>query len=266
MRPVLFEFDWGLQHVVVRSYDAFLIAAWILGVVLSGTIAVRRGLPPKRCVACLLVAGVVSIVGGRLGHLLANSAYYQGHPERVVEISPRGFSLLGALLAGGIAGWLACRVARLHLGSMADSAAPALGLAAAISKLGCWLNGCCYGRESDVPWAVMFALGTPAHMHQVADNLARLFQPPRPVHPSQLYDAAAGLLAGVLAAWLLNRRATAGTPFAWAAALFAGLRLLNRLVAGAEPLTRWEVSIHSGMLAGLLFLAVRLSVQPNRSV
>lgn len=258
MRPILFEFDWGLQHVVVRSYDAFLIAAWITGVVLSATIAVRRGLPLKRSAACLLVAAVASLAGGRLGHLISHFSHYQGHPERLVEISPKGFSLIGALLAGGIAGSLVCRVARLDLWRMADSAAPALGLAAAISKIGCFLNGCCYGRETDVPWAVTFPLASPAHWHQVADNIAMFFQPLRPVHPTQLYDAAAALMSSALAAWLLRRQAAAGLPFVCAATTFTGFRLLNRLAAGSEPVTPLTAGIYSSILVGLILAGILL--------
>ena len=100
-----------------------------------------------------------------------------------------GLASTGGVAAGVIAAWVTAWVARRPLAELLDALAPAGVLALAIGRLGCFLAGCCYGRPSELPWAVVFPeLGPPAR------------------HPLQLYSAACDL--GLVL--LLSRRAAAG--------------------------------------------------------
>src|SRR5438046_9467699 len=100
-----------------------------------------------------------------------------------------GLASTGGVAAGVVAAWVTAWVARRPLAELLDALAPAGILALAIGRLGCFLAGCCYGRPSELPWAVVFPeLGPPAR------------------HPLQLYSAACDL--GLVL--LLSRRAAVG--------------------------------------------------------
>jgi phosphatidylglycerol:prolipoprotein diacylglycerol transferase len=123
-----------------------------------------------------------------------------------------GFVFYGGFLGATLAGWLYCRAQRLSFGRVADACAPALALGHAFGRLGCFANGCCYGKVCDLPWAVRFPAGHVAH------GIA--------VHPVQLYEAA-GNLAIFTGLMLVARRRRFpgqvwwGYVFAYAALRFA---------------------------------------------
>ena len=117
---------------------------------------------------------------------------------------------------------------------MCDAAAPAVAIGAAVGRIGCFLNGCCHGATCDLPWAVRFPTGSHAWVRQLN---AGLVQPgdafSLPVHPTQLYAGAAGLV--VLAA----RWPTHGVASGGRVEVMALLMILY-------PLTRWPIEAIRG--------------------
>ena len=86
----------------------------------------------------------------------------------VVNVANGGLVIYGGFF-GGVAGLLAFfRKYRVPLLATADLVAPSLMLGLAIGRIGCLLNGCCYGGPCDLPWAVTFPAGSPAYASQVA--------------------------------------------------------------------------------------------------
>ena len=78
---------------------------------------------------------------------------------------------------------------------MLDVVAPSLALGIALGRVGCFLNGCCYGDLCKLPWGVSFPHDSPAWTEQVFDGLLKrdiLWS--LPVHPTQLYSAIDGLI------------------------------------------------------------------------
>ncbi|MGC9320478.1 MAG: prolipoprotein diacylglyceryl transferase, partial [Armatimonadota bacterium] len=131
-------------------------------------------------VALLGFAG--GIIGGRLGYVLLNLSEYAGEPLEALNLWSGGMSwhggVAGALLVLGIG----TRVMGVSLARAFDLSAPGVALAYAIARVGCFLNGCCWGRSTDLPWGVVFppeAAGAPAG---------------EPLHPTQLYAVAGTLL------------------------------------------------------------------------
>jgi len=114
------------------------------------------------------------ILGGRIFYILLNWNFFLQHPAEIVMVQHGGLAWQGALMVGSLAGVVFIRRRKLALGPMLDLAAPYIALGQAIGRVGCFLNGCCYGRE--VSWGIYF----PVHG-------ARL-------HPTQLYSAVGLLL------------------------------------------------------------------------
>jgi phosphatidylglycerol:prolipoprotein diacylglycerol transferase len=126
------------------------------------------------------------ILGGRLGYVLFyNFAYYLDHPAEILATWQGGMSFHGALLGvmgGGI--WF-CKSRRLDFWRTADIYVVTIPIGLGLGRIGNFINAELYGRESNVPWAMVFPGGGP-----------------NPRHPSQLYEC---LLEGVLLFVLLWR-------------------------------------------------------------
>ncbi len=183
----------------------------------------RQGLDPWN----MYLAGLLGFGGALLlgdGFALLVSA---GHTHDASQ----GRGAIGALLGAALGSSVFLKMRGAHFLSYVDAAAPAVALGYAVYRIGCFLNGCCFGTESDLPWAVTFAQNSEAFAAQVA---AGLITPDAshtlPVHPTQLYHALLGVVAFVV---LLRMKADVpGSRFAAALILYGAGRFVIEFFRG----------------------------------
>jgi len=108
------------------------------------------------------------IIGGRVFYIIFNWDYFADNPAEVIMLHHGGLIWFGGLLFGLIAGIIYCKKQSLPFLKFLDLFAPYLALGQAIGRIGCFLNGCCYGKP--VGWGVYF----PVHGQRL--------------HPTQLYS------------------------------------------------------------------------------
>ena len=153
---------------------------------------VKRGLSEEKLSALSLLLLVLAIVGGRGLFVLTHWSDYARDPAGVFRIWEGGLMLYGGYLlaiAGGIA---FVRRAGLSVWRVGDAAAPSMALGIGIGRLGCFLNGCCFGTPTHLPWGLRFP----------SSSYSNFVFPGEALHPSQLYLAAAGgALFVLLLAW-----------------------------------------------------------------
>lgn len=227
MRPVLFTWDWGFGPLPVRSYETALLLAAALTIALSYVLAIRRGLPRRGVVVVLLCSGLAVLAGARMTHVIAAGEWGPGLLHRLLDLRVASFSLSGGLLAGFLAGWVISRQQGVCTWRLADACAPAIALGIAASRVGCFLQGCCFGDETRLPLGVCFPWGSPAHLHQLASGqLSPLEISSHPVSPTQLYELVAALLTAAVASLLQCRRIPDGFVIMISAAIFLSLREL----------------------------------------
>jgi phosphatidylglycerol:prolipoprotein diacylglycerol transferase len=94
-----------------------------------------------------------------------------------------------------------------------------------LTRIGCFLAGCCHGARTDLPWGVRFPAGSPAS--RVFGDMA---SPSPPVHPTQLYESALGFGLLALALWLLPRRRFSGQVFLLVTGLYAVARFFLEFI------------------------------------
>jgi len=97
---------------------------------------------------------VWSMLGARLLALIIYFDHYQLYPQELGLWSARGFSLPGAVIAGTAFSWYFMAKHKMPVLKIWDVAAPYLALGQAIARIGCFLNGCCYGKLFQ--WGVYF--------------------------------------------------------------------------------------------------------------
>jgi phosphatidylglycerol---prolipoprotein diacylglyceryl transferase len=249
---------------------------WAVALLVVLYVAIRHawqgGLYPR----VMYWAGMCGILGGLWGgHLF----YVLAAPQELIE-SPflvfrfidGGKSIFGAFCGAGVFAWLYLRWQQAPFLAYADAALPAIALGYAVARLGCFLNGDDFGTPSDLPWTVQFPQGTAAFASHVAKGWIR-DQDMRslPVHPTQLYHAAAGLLL-----FLMLRRwwgKWPGSRLAMALASYGALRFILQLFRGdAAPvlgsLDRSQiVSFTFVLVAGLWWLQKgRTLTRPQEAV
>ena len=118
---------------------------------------------------------------------------------------------------------------------VADALAPSIAIGTAFGRVGCFLNGCCYGRRTQMAWGVLFP----------HDSFAYLEYGDQPVHPSQIYNALAGLLLFILFQSLRRRFRVPGVMFWTFIVLFAAIRIPLDLTRSYEA---DAVILHLGLV------------------
>jgi len=116
---------------------------------------------------------VAGILGGRIGYVIAHPGQFAAQPLDVVKIRQGGLVFYGGMAGAVAAACVFARVRKLPLWDLADTFAPAIPVGHALGRVGCFLNGCCFGRETEVPWAVFIqdAHRHPSQLYLVAGNL-----------------------------------------------------------------------------------------------
>ncbi len=113
---------------------------------------------PHKEVARYLDAGAGILFGALLGSravmVAVNWGYYQSHPLEIFAVWQGGLSSIGALLGGALAVILLAIWLHLPLGLLADVYLPLAGMLTMSAWLGCWVNGCSYGAQSQAWWAL----------------------------------------------------------------------------------------------------------------
>ena len=172
MHPILFH----VGSFAVRSYDVMVALGMVAGLSLTCWRAAGFGLGRARVLAGTVVVLLVGLVGTRLGNVLIDLGYYVSNWREIFSVYGTGFQ--GGLLAGIVATLLFARYLRVSFWRLADLLAPGLVLAQAIGRVGCFLNGCCYGRPTDsflglyLPgWGVEWAYRYPTQLFHSTANL-----------------------------------------------------------------------------------------------
>jgi phosphatidylglycerol:prolipoprotein diacylglycerol transferase len=142
------------------------------------------------------------------------------HPPRdclaALKVWRGGLAFYGGLIFAAAFGLYYARKHRLGMWKAADLAAPWIAFGLALTRIGCFLNGCCYGKVSRVPWAVRFPKDSVLHQAQVDAHLIHGNDPTLLVHPTQLYLAALNLLTFFLLYFVFRpRKRFDGHLFAW---------------------------------------------------
>jgi len=189
MNPFRIHFSLFDQAFTIGPYTIFFFLA-LATVVIGGIIfAARRGFDRKKVTIIMLVMLVSSVVGARLLNALVNFPAYWENPAKLFAFDASGFSLYGGIAMAIISGLISCHFLRLNIFKLGDTLIPFLGIGIGIMRIGCFMNGCCFGKETDLPWGVHFPFLSPAHLYQLSNGGS--FLEVDGVHPTQLYELVA---------------------------------------------------------------------------
>lgn len=225
MFPFKIRYDFLGFPLEIGPYALFFFLAIVAAICGCLWFAAKRGFDARKVASLLLIMLVSALAGARLMNALVNFSDYLAEPGKLFEIGVSGFSLYGGIMAAVASGVVYCRKAGLSVWRAGDTFVPFLGISIAIMRVGCFLQGCCFGVETDLPWGVKFPMLSPAHLYQMGLN--GNFMDVHPVHPTQLYELAAALILSAAAFLLLKKKLPDGTAMLTFIAAFSAFRLVN---------------------------------------
>lgn len=194
MHPILFK----IGNFPVHSFGVVMIAAFLVGVVIARRRAKKFGLDPNKLTDMSFWTLIVGILGARVAFILQDLDHYLKNTKELFSWQFAGLTSFGGVIAG--VGFMVvwARRAGWSVRLLLDVIGPAGLVMHAIGRLGCLLNGCCYGGVCKLPWGVHFP-DAPAGV---------------PMHPAQIYDALMNLAAVPLILWVERRGQSRGQVFA----------------------------------------------------
>ena len=261
MHPIAFK----LGTWPVYWFGALIACGFIAGLWTAGRRAQRYGLTPDQVgdAGPWLILGTV--IGAR-GLYVATywEESFAGQPWwEIFMIRHGGIVFYGGLIGASLTIILYCQRRKIPLWKLADAFAPSIALGYVFGRLGCLMNGCCYGRACPLPWAITYP---PGH-----ETFRAGADAPLPVHPTQIYDALLNLALYGLLAWLYRRKKFDGQIFAAYLICYAFTRSFVEYFRGDYP----PDHIHGGfftpaqlvsagiLAAGItLFAVLRFKRQP----
>jgi phosphatidylglycerol---prolipoprotein diacylglyceryl transferase len=241
MHPILFE----IGRFPVYTYGLLLAAAYLLGLQFALRRARTVGLDPNRVMDLGIWIIVSALVGAKLLLLIVEFDQFTRDPAELLNLARSGGVFYGGLIAAvAVALWY-LRRHRMPMWTVTDVFAPGIALGHVIGRLGCLFAGCCFGRPTDVPWAITFNnefaarnVGTPLGI---------------PLHPTQLYEAGAELLILILLLVTERRgRTFPGRTFWLYMLLYAISRFIIEFYRGDSRGTVFDVLSTSQFVSVLL--------------
>ncbi|MFM7183524.1 MAG: prolipoprotein diacylglyceryl transferase [Planctomycetota bacterium] len=248
------------QGVPIRGYGVMLLVAAAAGTWLTIVRGRAIGIDADTILALATDVFIWGLVGARLFYVVqyreqffrADMSLLQSLAA-IANIAAGGLVVFGSLPTAAVAVVRFAARRRIPLLRLADCIAPGLLLGLAVGRVGCFLNGCCYGGPCDLPWAVRFPTGSAPAEHYPATGGGS-----QPLHPAQLYAAVDAALLALLAVLFTPLARRDGEVFAVVLTLHPLSRiLLESIRVDESPALGTPFSI-SQLVSVVLLLAASL--------
>lgn len=212
MYPVLLNIPTPFGQIPVFSYGSMIALGFLLTYVYICRLATRRGIDDEHITDLYLVIIVTSILGARLNYVASNWREYAENPATIIRIWEGGMVYLGGFTGAMVGGLGYLWLRGLPFGPYYDMFSPAVPFACALGRVGCFLNGCCFGVECTLPWAMVFPKRTGAGLE--------------PRHPTQIYEMLMLLAIAAFMHWFYQRNRRPGLAMVMFCYLYAADRFI----------------------------------------
>jgi len=164
--------------LAIRGYGVFLLSAIVAGIGVTVYRGRRVGISSEQIFALALWMILAGLAGARLFYLIQKREEYFGHGEwreqilKALDPTQGGLVVFGSLIGGSIAAVLYLRWKQLPVLQVLDLIAPGMALGLAIGRIGCLMNGCCFGGVADIQGlpTIQFPAASPPYMQQLIEG------------------------------------------------------------------------------------------------
>jgi phosphatidylglycerol---prolipoprotein diacylglyceryl transferase len=226
----------SIGPVTIYSYGLMLVLAFSAAVFLACRYAKAYGTDPDIIFNFAFIGFVCGVVGARIFYVIENIPQYLKNPLEIIMFSHGGLSWFGGLILGSFAGALYLKKKKFPIYKALDILMPFLALGQAIGRIGCLLNGCCYGRASGS--GIYF----PLHQAQLI--------------PTQIYSSLLLLLIYIILRHLQEKPHKEGEIFYWYLFLYSIKRFFIEFWRADNPVISWGLTLFQLLSIGLFIVAV----------
>lgn len=260
MYPKLIE----IGDFYLPTYGLLVAAAFLVALAVTTRLARKAGLSEEKVLNLALGCAFAGLLGAKLTMFLFDWEYYSRHPGEVFSIATlQAMGVYqGGIVLAIVVGWWMMRRYGLPVPRTMDVFAPGLALGHGVGRLGCFAAGCCWGIECDRPWAVTFMNLDSNRMVGVPIGV--------PLHPAQLYEAAAETAIFFVLYRFFQRSPQPGAVFGLYLVLYSAVRFVVEFYRNHEQSLKLGLSntqwISLAMLALGALVLMRRSSQPRTAV
>lgn len=179
MRPVLFK----IGKLSIPGYGFMIAIGFVAAIIVGEYRAKKKGLDSEAIIDLAIIAILTGFLGAKILYILISFREFLESPGDFLKTS--GFVVYGGIISGVLCCMLYCRIKKLKFLDYFDIVMPEVAIAQGFGRIGCFLAGCCYGAQTDLPIGVVFPQGSlaPAGIH---------------VHPTQIYSSVFDFILGFL--------------------------------------------------------------------
>jgi len=212
MHPICFK----LGSFTIYWYGIFIAAGVFFGGLVLQKNACKQGYSQETVTRLIFWTIIWGILGGRILHVIVQFPYYYRHPLEILSIRNGGLAVEGAVIVALIFLTVYSKIKRFNLLGMLDIVSLSVTLGQSIGRLGCFLNGCCYGKPTE------FFLGLGVKFPHLAEK----------VHPTQLYYSTAYIVLFFILKRMYKKHLQPGTVFVTYILAFALIRYIIDMLRG----------------------------------
>ncbi len=249
MHPVLFK----IFNFPIHTYGFMLALSFLFGIWLSAWRAKKMGLNPDVIADVGFWIILSAIVGSRLYYVLLHFDEFKGNlisifnPFQEGMVGIGGLVMYGGFIGAVIAGVVYFKVKKLPFLPYADAVAPSIGFGIMLTRIGCFMNGCCMGAASKGFCSVSFPASSPAGYYQHQIHATGLY-------PSQLFESAGGLAIALIVLLIGYTRPFTGFQFYFVGIAYTILRFLVDFSRHYEANEKLGALSHNQIVCIVLFI------------
>jgi phosphatidylglycerol---prolipoprotein diacylglyceryl transferase len=208
--------------LTVHTYGLMIAIGFLAGLFVAVKTGRRNGIDSQKIMDMGFLLIISGVIGSRITYVLMNFSEYSGNPIRMFKLWEGGLVFSGGLLTAIVAAWFYLRHHKLNLWQAFDVWAPAVAIGQAFGRIGCFMAGCCYGRESHGFCAVTFT------------NPKSIAPLNTPLYPTQLFDSLSNFIIFGILMLLSARKKFQGQVILWFLIMHSTARLVIEKFRGDD--------------------------------
>lgn len=240
MHPVAIE----LGPIAIHWYGV-LVALGFLAAMWTASFRARTvGIRTETIMDLGIWMIVAGILGARIFYVVGHWEEFTSNPIEIIRVDHGGLVFYGGFIGAALASILFVKRKKLDYWKLADAVAPSIALGHAFGRMGCFMNGCCFGKACSLPWAVHFPVEHETHGVGV--------------HPTQIYEAIGNLAIFAALHWFYPKRRFDGEVF-WLYVLSYGvLRFADEFFRGDYRVHFLHGLLAPGQVTAIVLIVVAL--------
>ena len=239
MYPTLFSFG----PIKVHVYGALIALGIFLAMLYLSRQAKRQGFDYQKILDITVYLVLSGILGARILYVILEYRSFGGDILGIFKIWEGGLVFYGGFLSAFAVGYYLVKKYKMPVWKSLDLFAPAVPLAHTFGRMGCFFAGCCYGKPTNVPWAITFK--NPDSLAQSVLNI--------PVHPTQIYESLSNFMIFLFLNWFQKRKSFDGEVTWFYVILYSVMRFAVEFFRADE-----RGFVFNGLLSTSQFLSLIL--------